>query len=53
MTPATSAEPIDRRRMEKCDDTAAPMSIELLGFHAGHGGCRRFLDGLCYVAVVM
>lgn len=56
MTPAASADLVNRWRMEKCHDHIAPTGIEHarlpLPFHAGHG-CCRFFDGLAYTSAAM
>nr|WP_176220335.1 hypothetical protein [Nocardia donostiensis] len=50
-------EQTNRWHMQKCGDHGSPENLEharyLLSTHAGHGGCRRYLDGLAYTAAMM
>lgn len=46
-----------RMRHRFCNDESGPMSLDearvVLGQHAGHGGCRQYLDALKSVSAVM
>lgn len=56
MSPAASADLVNRWRMQKCHDRIAPTGIERTWFplssHVGHG-CCHFFDELSYTSAVM